>query len=312
MIKSVTVKNSKNESLVIELANPLSSGFAITDISGIGPVQATINTTKYATRDGSLFSSARVDERNIVMSIMFLAGENESIENVRHRSYQFFSVKDNITLTIKTDDRNCEIAGYVESNEPTIFSRYESTQISIICPDPYFYDYTNQQTISFIEIERLFHFPFYNDGADTRTVKFGTITHHKTKTFNYKGEGRSGIYMCVNIQDQPPGNKITIGNNTTGQKMVINTALAAESNTTFAKQTYTKLWIKTIPGNKYVRLGWTNTDGTQYSGDILYCLESGSEWLEVVHGENEIVIENDGESETVNAWLEAPIKYEGI
>lgn len=303
MIKSVTVENSKRESLVIDLVKPLSSGFAITDISGLGPVKATINTTKYATRDGSLFSSARVDERNIVLSMVFVAGEGESIEDVRQRSYQYFSVKDNITLTIKTDNRNCEIKGYVESNDPDIFSQRESTQISIICPDPYFYDYSASQRISFVEVERLFHLPVYNDGLAQSTIKMGTIVHQRSKAFVYNGDGRCGFWMQITIKERP-GGKITITNKATDQKMIIDTSLMPDNVKSVLKVIIIRL--NTIPGDKYVRYSYGSDK------DFLYGVASGSDWLEVVPGENTVEIDYDGDNDTIEAWMRTPVRYEGI
>ena len=84
--------------------------------------------------DGSIFASARATERNIVLTLILLP--IPSIESVRQKTYSFFPIKKAVTLLVETDNRLVETTGYVESNEPNIFSQQESTQISIICPDP--------------------------------------------------------------------------------------------------------------------------------------------------------------------------------
>ena len=234
--------------------------------------------------------------------MVFVAGDSESIEDVRQRSYQYFSVKDSVTLTIKTDNRNCEIKGYVEANEPNIFSQWEFTQISIICPDPYFYDYSASQQISFVEVERLFHLPIYNDGLLTPTIKMGTIVHQQSKAFVYNGDGRCGFFTQITVRERP-GGKITVTNKTTSQKMIIDTSLIPDNHKTM-KQIIIRL--NTIPGDKYVRYSYGS------DRDFLYGVASGSDWLEVVPGENTVEIDYDGDNDAIEAWMRTPVRYEGV
>ena len=84
MIRAVTVTNYLGESKRFELAFPEKSGFAVQSISGLGPSKADINTTEISTNDGSLYNSARVNSRNIVMSLKLMftlvAGEGEGAD----------------------------------------------------------------------------------------------------------------------------------------------------------------------------------------------------------------------------------------
>ena len=82
MIKKEIVTNYLGESLEMELARPEVSGLAITDIEGLGPVKATINTSEIATGDGALYNSAKLETRNIVMTLDFRFGTD--IETIRH------------------------------------------------------------------------------------------------------------------------------------------------------------------------------------------------------------------------------------
>lgn len=175
MIRAVTVTNYLGESKRFELAFPEKSGFAVQSISGLGPSKADINTTEISTNDGSLYNSARVNSRNIVMSLKLMF--NPQIEDTRQDSYKYFPIKKKVTLLIETDNRICETYGYVESNEPDIFSSDEMTQISIVCPDPYFYsagpDGTN--TTIFYGVEPLFEFAFSNESLTESLIEFGEI-----------------------------------------------------------------------------------------------------------------------------------------
>ena len=109
MIRAVTVTNYLGESKRFELAFPEKSGFAVQSISGLGPSKADINTTEISTNDGSLYNSARVNSRNIVMSLKLMF--NPQIEDTRQDSYKYFPIKKKVTLLIETDNRICETYG---------------------------------------------------------------------------------------------------------------------------------------------------------------------------------------------------------
>lgn len=160
MLKSVTVTNPKGESLTLTLTKPEESGLAITNITGLGPVKADINITPVAGMDGGIFNSAKRETRNIVIELAMLF--SPQIEDARQRTYRYFPVKKYVNLTFETDNRIAETVGYVESNEPSIFNKLEFTQISIICPDPLFYEQRTENTV-FSGILPLFEFPFVDD-----------------------------------------------------------------------------------------------------------------------------------------------------
>ena len=199
MIKSLKITNFRGEELKIELADPWEHGLIIQSIDGIGPVNATINTTEIATTDGSRFNSARLSQRNIVLYFVFeevihsisgIAGgaivipdggiietggyqitdvDMETIEDIRHKTYKYFPLKKQLTLEFETDTRTLQISGYVESNTPSIFSEREGCQISIICPDPYFYDAKGVKEVEFGTHDPLLQFPISNERGGTDT-----------------------------------------------------------------------------------------------------------------------------------------------
>lgn len=309
MIESVTVTNSKNESITLELANPWSSGFGISDISGLGPVAAAINTTSYATRDGSVFNSARLDNRNIVFTLIFLPTDNESVEEIRQRSYRYFPIKGLITLVFKTTNRTCRTSGYVESNEPNIFSKRQTSQISVICPDPYFYDDNSRQKIMFMETVPLFCFPFTNEGTDTKTIKMGEIQRRVSKAFEYKGEGRSGIELLLYFSGEVTG-VITVANETTSQKILIDTALIPKE---YLLKSGDRIRILTYSGDKQVQLWKYDKENKIYlTSNILNCVGSGSDWLEVINGSNSITVSAENGEDNIDVTVITTVKYEGL
>ncbi len=306
MIKSITVINQNGDTLRIPLSDPYSSGFGVMRIDGLGPVRAAVNTTSYATRDGSAFNSARLDNRNIVLELVFLPSPGEMVEDIRQRSYAYFPIKGLVTLIFETDNRLAATAGYVESNEPDIFSERESTQISVICPDPYFYDENAKQKISFIETVQLFHFPFpYAPGV----IAMGEIKRLRTRSFRYDGEGSAGIEIMLMFGAET-GGRISVTNNTTGVYMVINADNLPDGYKLKPKD---RIRIITRQGEKSVRLWkWDADSGKYLTSDILNCVEPGSGWIEAVSGENRISVSADRGGESMECTVTTTIKYEGL
>lgn len=198
MIKSVTVTNYLGESLKMELTNPYDSGIAITDITGIGPGKADINVTELTSSDGSLYNSARLGTRNIVMTLRFMIAPD--IETVRQKSYKYFPIKKELILTFETDNRSCYIAGYVESNEPVIFDENEYTQISIMCPDPYFYS-TEANAMVFSGVVPMFEFEFSNEtengSNEERNIIMSEIEVAQEQTVYYNGDSEIGVTIQI-------------------------------------------------------------------------------------------------------------------
>jgi hypothetical protein len=128
------VKNAANQTL--ELTN--SSNYALTDATGLAPAVSAVNMTKIATMDGSVLNSMSIESRNIVLTVYPLG----AVEYNRIQLYKWFTPKSKIQLRYINEQRDMVIDGYVESFEGTFFEQAEVFSISILCPSPYFEDYT--------------------------------------------------------------------------------------------------------------------------------------------------------------------------
>ena len=277
MIKSVTVTNSRGESLHMKLDEPYESGFWIVNIDGLGPVQANINTTEIVTFDGSIYNSARGNERNIVMDLIF---EGRDIEDIRHLTYRYFPIKGKVTVQVETDHRLCEIDGYVESNDPTIFSRKESTSISILCPSAWFKDVSEEgnRSVNFYGIDPLFEFPFSNESLSEKLIEFGGIRNSFEETFDYNGEVETGFVMTIHALGEI--GDVTIYNVDTNDSMTIY-ADKLKALTGSKLQAGDDIIINTIKGEKSARL----LRDAKYT-NILNCLGRDITWFQLVQGEN--------------------------
>lgn len=304
MIKSITVTNYLGDSIKLELGRPEKSGFLIESVSGLGPSKANINTTEVSTNDGSLFNSARLNQRNIVFEFIFVETINgESIEDVRQKSYKYFPLKKKLDLFIETDNRIAKTTGYVESNEPNIFSSREGTQISIICPDPHFYSASNNTTV-FYGIEPVFEFPFSNESLTDPLITFGNIPLKTEKVITYKGDTEIGVTIHIHAIGEVEN--ITIYNTGTREIMIIDT-VKLEALTGSGIVAGDDIIIKTQKGDKSITL---IREG-QYI-NILNCLGRETDWFTLVKGDNIFAFTAESGTTNLQLWIENKVIYEGV
>lgn len=301
MIQSITVTNFRNDSIDIDLFHPEKSGFLISSIDGIGFADADINTMDVATIDGSLYSSAKMKTRNITMTIIFY-GNN--IEELRHKCYKFFPVKKEVRLIFNTDERRLWIEGYVEANEPDIFSNQETASITIVCPDPYFRStIEHNYTISYVE--PLFEFPFSNESLDDKLIVFGEERHMTEHHILYEGDSdTSGLVITFELTG--PVNDLRLYNTTTydygdgtGYMILKSNMIKQLTGIDITQNNATtvgcKIVVSTIVGNKY--LLFTDNTGKK-TWNILGAMDrSVSSWLYLVPGDNVLVFTTNGAAE---------------
>lgn len=304
MIKSVTVINHLDEKLILDLKRPEKSGFAVTKIEGLGPVKADIHTVEVSTRDGSMYNSARTNQRNIVIYLKFLY--QSSIEDVRHKSYRYFPVKKPISLIIETDNRMLGINGYVEHNDPDIFSNSEGTQISIICPDPYFYSAgkNGTKTVMFSGVEPAFEFPFSNESTTDNMLEFGSIQYNTVRNVFYQGDVDTGIVITMRATGDVEN--VTIYNTETRESMHIDTD-KLESVTGSKIIAGDEITISTVKSNKAVTL---LRNGTYIN--ILNCLSRNANWFQLSKGDNTFAYVAEQGSINLQFKIAYNVLYEGV
>lgn len=304
MIKSIKVINYLNEELIMTLKDPEKSGFYVINIEGLGPCKADINTTEMATNDGAEFNSARVNSRNIVLEIIF--AEIPSVEHYRQLTYKYFPLKRKLKLVIETDNRVCETIGYVESNEPTIFSSNEGTQISIVCPDPNLYSTGEDGVIStvFSGVEPAFEFPFSNESLTDNLIEFGRILSTNQKNIYYPGDIEVGVIIKINtigtVKD------ISIYNRTASQVMkIVDTKIQKVVGSSI--QSGDEIIINT---NKGVKSIFLIRNGKEYN--ILSCLDKKPTWFTLNKGDNIFAFTAEYGEEYIYFNMENRVAYEGV
>lgn len=304
MIKSVTITNYLNEKIVLELGRPDKSGLLIKSIEGLGPAKATINAKEIATSDGALFNSARVSSRNIVITLGFLF--NPTVEDMRQLTYKYFPIKKRLTILIETDNRIAETYGYVETNEPDIFQKEETTQISIICPDSYFYSAGpdgNNVTV-FSGIEAAFEFPFSNESLTENLIEMGYIRYSQEQTVRYNGDAEIGVIITIHALGEVKN--ITIYNTGTRGTMQIDTD-KIEQITGSGIKNGDDIIISTVKKDKYIYL---LRDGVYTN--ILNALDKNSEWFQLAKGDNIFAYTAEEGATNLQFKIENRTLYEGV
>jgi hypothetical protein len=301
MIKSITVINYLDQSLVLELLCPEKSGFVVQEVTGLGPSKANINITENATSNGASFNSARVNARNIVLTLKLLA--SPTVELIRQKSYKYFPLTKRVKLIIETDTRICETYGHVEANEPVIFSQSETTQISIICPDPNFYSVGNTVTV-FSGVEPMFDFPFSNDSLTDDLFIMGDIILNQEKTVYYTGDSEVGVTIMIHSMGDVQN--LTIYNVTTRESMLIDTTKLALL-TGFGIIEGDDIIISTVKGHKTIQLlrngVYTN---------ILNALGKNADWFQLTQGDNIFAFTAESGDSYLQFRVENQIVYEGV
>lgn len=312
MIKSVTVTNYLNESLNLNMADPYSTGLAITEITGLGPAKANINMTEISTDDGAKFNSSRITNRNITISLKFMPNMTidsiNTVEKCRQKTYKYFPIKKQIVFTIETDNRTAKVIGYIESNEPDIFSKESGCKISIICPDPWWYGVKKENNY-FGGVDKMFSFPFSNK-LGTKSLTLGEIAYDSTKFIYYEGDSSTGMVMTMHATGPLSG--ITIFNTRTNEYMKIDdTKLKKMKDLSSGIEALDDIEISTLRGNKYIHL---IRGGKVYN--ILNALDKSSSWFTLEKGINCFAysVDESSTSSPKNAqfYITTQVIYEGV
>lgn len=229
------------------------------------------------------------------------------IEDSRHESYKYFPIRRPVKLYFETDSKTVYLKGYTEENDPGIFSKAEETAITVVCPDPWFYE-TSDATVVFSGIEPMFEFPFDNNSLDQKLIIFGEIKDNIVETFNYRGDIEVGFVAEIEVAQKPeyPINRIRIINLDKREVLELDTTKIKTISGGPLK--YGDLMIvSTIPGDKYAHL---IRGGEEI--DILNAVTRTSDWPKIYEGENTFGYVAAVGTEDLLFKITFPVAYGGL
>lgn len=254
---TLKIENANGE--IFELTHN-TQNYAVISVQGLTPPATAVNTSVGGLADGSFHTFSRVQQRNIVITVIL----NGDIEANRQQLYRIFSLKKPCTIYFQNANRNVKIVGYVEVLEGDLFVQREQMQISIICPRPFFEDlYAIYAELS--GIMKAFEFPF----NITTPIPFSEIVDQPLVTITNIGQVETGCIMTISFNGPITGLRIV--NSTTQEYFGIDYSFQAED----------MLTINTVSGQlgvNVVRAGATT--------DLLNNVTGGSSWFKLPVGDN--------------------------
>lgn len=242
--------------------------FMFSKIEGLNPPAGTISTSTYAGMDGSYLNNAFIEKRNVVISFQM---RGIDIEKRRHLLYRVVKPSRYIKVYYKTAGIDVYTEGYVETCEISNFDALTSGQISIICPDPYWYS-TSAVYAYYSQVTGAFHFPFPESDAP-----FPLGIYSTTDNIIIQNDGdETGFTIQIEASSSETVPEIaavtpTIYNADTGEYLQIKGDILKGDVIT----------ITTKTGNKTVTLTRNGVDS-----NIINRLVSGSTWLSLREGKN--------------------------
>ena len=270
MIKKIDITNGYGETLSLDLFQPELSGFAVREISGLGPVQATVSMADYASKPGGRFQGSRLGTREISFDLVFL-DSLASIEQVRHQSYRYFPIGEKIEMTFTTDEREVTTTGYVENNEPAIWDEdFEGATIDVVCESPFLRG-KDMIIKNLASSYKSFHFP--SGSLKEPELLFGYIKVGSDIQITNSGEQECGcIFNIIALEDF---SNPLIYNDLDGTYfgLMIN---VDEGDTVV---------INTRVGEKSAKL---IRNGQEYN--VINYLKTGSTWFQLKRGKNQFSI----------------------
>lgn len=292
---TLKVENKRGEILTLTQNE---KEYQIVSIDGLNPVPAILQTSAVAGMDGEKFVSAKLNTRNIVITVRL----NGDVERNRLQLYHYFKSKQFCKIYYKTDTRDVFAEGYVENIECDLFTMSEMMQISIVCPDPYFYS-VEESIHEVSHVNPLFEFSF---AFGANGVTNPTITDPAIEFSNYNDSQAIDI---VNSGEEETGMiiEIVFGDNVSNpyvQDGITEDVLRVNADFEFGDV----LTISTKRGNKSVmitRNGASPTSGIRY-------LDKSSVWLQLATGLNHFAYGAASGAENMTVTFRYRSKFEAV
>lgn len=278
-----SVENKYGEQM--ELTN--NHRYTITEIDGLYPPDAVINTTKNANMDGSVFNSSSVNDRAITITLSI----NSPAEANRLLLYRYFKTKYPVRIYYKNGERDVYIDGYVSKMQVAYFEKKQTVQIEVTCPKALFTGKSEQRT-EFSGIVKKFHFPF---AISEKGAALSEVKALEQKSIINGGDVETGVLIRLQAIGSVVNPKIYNVDDST--HMILNVEM--QSGDLIVINTRTK--EKTVTMTR---------DGKE--SNIIGKLERGSRWFTLLPGDNVFSYEADSFPENLQCTFVVNNQFEGV
>lgn len=281
---------------VIELTHD-ETKYQVIDVDGLDPPKANITNTQIAGMDGSRHASSRLEERNMTLLVKI----NGNVEKNRLTLYRYFGTKQWCKIYYRNGSRDVYAEGYVETTECGLFTNNEQMQVSVICPDPYFYAVQDIWS-NISQVLGLFEFPFafgangvVEDTITDDAIEFSVYIKDRIVNIYNEGEADTGVIIditCTGAVVNP-----TIYN--------VDTRESFGLKATFQKNDH--IVINTNPGQKSV---YMTRDGIEMN--YINKLVRDSTWLTLEMGDNMLTYSADEGADDMQIIFKHRSKYKAV
>ena len=268
MFYSLILENESGQQIDL---SQTANRFMFSKISGLNPPAGTISTSGYAGMDGSYLNNAFIEKRNVVISFEMRGFD---VEKRRHELYKIVKPSRYIKINYSTKNISVYAEGIVETCEIENFETLTKGQISIICPDIYWYS-TTLQMAYYSQITGGFTFPF---PTENNPQPF-TLGKYNTQNIMEIVNDGDETGFTLEIEAIADASSPTLYNADTDEYLQITGGLQAGDIIT----------VTTKTGNKTVTL---NRGGVR--SNIINRLVSGSTWLTLREGKNRFYLRGTG------------------
>ena len=259
--------------------------YLLVKASGIYDVNNTIYQSNNTMMDGAEYQGSVMQPRNIVLTLK----EIDDFADNRDQISVLFDKGAPGTLTVLEEDHERQIEYYVESISTTATPNVRLTTVSLICPDPYFYD--PYETVRYIlDIQPHFEWPhnFLAEGEEFSFVNDALIGAIDNETAD-DHVGLTLILTALGTVVNPSIHKIQ-----TNEKLKINKTIAFGDQVIFT----------TTVGSKNVMMIHNGV-----IEEINHLLTDDSVFFQLTRGLNEFGVDADSGKSYLSAKISCRYKY---
>ena len=267
------------------------SPFLLTDAEGLYDVENTVYISENSMIDGAVYQGSVTKFRNIVLTVT----DTEDYPENRGLLDMVFKKASIGTLTFWEGSRAPRKIEYVVENmSSTGEDSHREHEISLICPDPHFYD-VNSTTEDMASWVSGFEFEFE---SDSNGFEFGYKSNELIKTIqNDIAEDGIGIIITITCGGAVTNPSIT--HIETGDKITI-----GHSGKPFSIGIGDTVTITTATGNKHVTL---TRNGI--TSEINHYLTEDSVFIQLMRGTNSFGFDADSGLDNLSIEITYTFKY---
>lgn len=290
---------NKEDKLILVVDSVHSPGILIESVDGIYSFEADVSTSAYSQTHGSKYKTTRVPQRNIVINGKIFVDKNTpSFHDNRQLIYRVFRPGSKGVFTYFEKNEENRLADYyVEAVTIDQESHLGDFQISLICPDPFFYG-TEDITVNLASWTSGWTFP-HNFMASGEAMGERSATMIKELQ---NENGVSGIGLKITMSCTGDVLNPYIYMYETGERITIGT-----EDMPFTLSSGQVITIDTTTGEKSITM---TQQGIEAS--VIAYLDPASAFFQLAAGINTIGYNADSGAENLMVKVQYRMRYLGV